>query len=122
MMKFKYYNKLDVTEEELFSELNHYLLRKNNRIMNNAQVEQATGISKELIYKWVKMGKLNANTFPNIGCPCDRCGQLTTKTKICISCTRGIVRTLEQEEKDREWHRKINTKDVPRKSTYHSRR
>lgn len=109
--------KLDVREEDVFSELLHFLLRKNNRMLSNDEIIELTGVSPELLYKWVKTGKLNRTTFPNVGAPCERCGTLT-KEKICISCSSSIVSILEQEEKDRAWFNKIQRTER-RGHTYH---
>lgn len=62
-MNLKFTRKLDVTEEEIFSELHHFLLRKNNRVLSNDQIVEKTGVPVELIYKWVKTGKLKKRCF-----------------------------------------------------------
>lgn len=109
--------KLDAREEDIFSELLHFLLRKNNRTLSNDEVVELTGVSSDLLYKWVKAGKLKNTIFPNIGAPCDRCGKIT-QAKICVSCSSSIVNTLKQEEKDQEWFKQIQRRDR-RPSTYH---
>lgn len=110
--------KLDVREEDIFSEMLHFLLRKNNRLLTNDEIIALTGVSPELLYKWVKTGKLNPATFPNIGAPCERCGTLT-KEKVCISCSTSIVGILAQEEKDRAWFNKIQRQDRRIHTYYH---
>lgn len=115
-MEFKLKNRLDVTEDEIFSELNHFLLRKNNRLLSNEQVTEKTGVSTELIQKWVKNGKLKPSIFPNLGYPCERCGKITNRGKICISCSNSITNTLAQEEKDQQWYKQIQQ---TRRGTYH---
>lgn len=119
-MEFKLKNKLDVSEAELFSELHHFLLRKNNRILSNDEVIEKTGVSSELIHKWVKTGKLNNKVFPNLGFPCERCGKITNRAKTCSSCTKFITSTLAQEAKDQEWFNHIQKKNS-HIGTYHYR-
>ncbi|GLC89540.1 hypothetical protein [Lysinibacillus piscis] len=109
--------KIDVQEEDIFSELHHFLLRKNNRYLTNDEVVTLTGISTELLHKWVKSGKLKSALFPNLGAPCERCGTLT-KSKICLHCSSSIVGTLQQEEKDRLWFSQIQHNHA-RASAYH---
>ncbi len=87
-------------------------------MLTNDEIIELTGVSPELLYKWVKIGKLHPATFPNIGAPCERCGQLT-KEKICISCSSSIVGILEQEEKDRIWFNKIQRPDRRIHTYYH---
>lgn len=109
--------KIDAREEDIYSDLLHFLLRKNNRQLTNDEVVALTGVSSELIYKWVKSGKLKTSIFTNLGAPCDRCGKIT-QAKICVSCSTSIVNTLKQEEKDQAWFNQIQRRDR-RVSTYH---
>lgn len=113
-------NRIDAREEDIFSDLLTFLLRKNNRVLSNDEIVAKTGVSHEMLYKWVKTGKLKQSIFPNVGAPCEKCGKATARTKICVSCSTTIINTLKQEEKDREWHDKINNKHT-RRNTYHYR-
>lgn len=88
-MNFK--NKIYASEEEIFADLHHFLLRKNNRILNNEQVVEKTGIPHELIHKWVKSGKLNKAIFPNLGAPCERCGKITNYSRLCHECSSMLT-------------------------------
>ncbi|RUL48253.1 MULTISPECIES: hypothetical protein [Lysinibacillus] len=116
-MNSKISRRLDVTEEEIFSELHHFLLRKNNRILSNDEVVEKTGVPEEMIHKWVKNGKLKQSMFPNLGAPCERCGKITNHAKICRDCTNTITGVLAQEERDKEWFNSIQ--NTNRRSTYH---
>lgn len=109
--------KIDAREEDIFSELHHFLLRKNNRQLTNDEIVALTGISSDLLYKWVKTGKLKTSIFPNLGAPCERCGKIT-QAKICVNCASTIVNTLKQEEKDEAWFNKIQ-RNNPRSNAYH---
>ncbi|MCP1143177.1 hypothetical protein [Lysinibacillus endophyticus] len=118
MLNLRINTRLDVTEEEIFSELHHFLLRKNNRVLSNDQIVEKTGVPAELIHKWVKTGKLKQTMFPNLGAPCERCGTITSNPKLCRDCTQTITSTLAKEEKDREWFKTIQN-NTRRQSTYH---
>lgn len=109
--------KIDAREEDIFSELHHFLLRKNNRQLTNDEIVALTGISSDLLYKWVKTGKLKTSIFPNLGAPCERCGKIT-QAKICVNCASTIVNTLKKEEKDEAWFNKIQ-RNNPRANAYH---
>lgn len=109
--------KIDAREEDIFSELHHFLLRKNNRQLTNDEIVALTGISSDLLYKWIKTGKLKTSIFPNLGAPCERCGKIT-QAKICVNCASTIVNTLKQEEKDEAWFNKIQ-RNNPRANAYH---
>ena len=110
--------KLDARDEDIFSELLHFLLRKNNRYLTNDEVVTLTGVSPDLLYKWVKSGKLKPSLFPNLGAPCERCGNLT-QARICIHCSSSIVNTLKQEEKDQDWFNHIQRKDRHKNAYYY---
>jgi hypothetical protein len=116
-MNLRIGRKLDLTEEEVFAELHHFLLRKNNRVLSNDEVIEKTGISPELLYKWVKSGKLKRSLFPNLGAPCERCGKITNYAKICLDCSTSITTFLDKEEKDKEWFKQIQ--QMNRLNTYH---
>lgn len=119
-MEFKLSNRLDCSEEEIFSELHHFLLRKNHRNLSTDEVIAKTGVPAELVYKWVKNGKLKPSIFPNLGYPCERCGKLTNHAKLCINCSQTITSTLQQEEKDKAWFSHIQKK-TSRANTYYSK-
>lgn len=106
-MNLRFGGSRDLTKAEMFSELNHFLLRKNNRVLTNDEVVERTGVPHELIHKWVKSGKLKASLFPNLGAPCERGGKITSNTRICNDCANIITTTLEQEEKNKRWFKEI---------------
>ena len=97
----------DTNEDAIFSEILHFLLRKNNRILSNDELVEKTGIPVEMIHKWVKTGRLKNSLFPNLGAPCERCGRITNHAKICRHCANSISSALKQEEKDTIWFSKI---------------
>ncbi|WP_332647614.1 hypothetical protein [Lysinibacillus sp. 54212] len=108
--------KIDAREEDVFSELLHFLLRKNNRMLSHDEIVEITGVSPDLLNKWVKLGKLKSTIFPNLGAPCERCGRITQE-KLCVSCSASIVTTLKQEEKNLAWFNQIQRKGG--KAIYH---
>lgn len=116
-MNFHIRKSIEITEAEIFSEVHHFLLRKNNRYLTNDELVEKTGISHELIHKWVKTGKLKQSLFPNLGAPCEKCGKITNYSKLRRECTTTITNTLMKEEKDKEWFNKIQTKT--KQHTYH---
>lgn len=93
-MNSQYKINLEVTEREIFSELHHFLLRKNNRLLTNEEVVEKTGVPHELIHKWVKSGKLKQSLFPNLGAPCERCGEITNYSRLCRDCSSALISNL----------------------------
>ena len=72
----------DANEDVIFSEVVHFLLRKNNRILSNDEVIERTGIPPELIYKWVKTGRLKNSLFPK--CPMLKVVKISNITAMMI--------------------------------------
>lgn len=106
-------------EEDLYQEVYRFLRKRENRAATVDRIVEVTGVDRELLYKWVRKGRLHPATFPNLGYPCDNCGHLTTKGKLCSKCQDEIrqeLRTFEAAQEFRE-----NTK-AHNNVTYHSER
>ncbi|KAB7706564.1 hypothetical protein F9802_10215 [Bacillus aerolatus] len=84
-------------EEELMYEAVYKFLRqRENRAATIERVVEVTGADEIQIHKWVKKGRLHAAHFPNLGYPCDRCGAIINKGKICGNCTDDIENDLDR--------------------------
>ncbi|MCT6925686.1 TIGR03826 family flagellar region protein [Metasolibacillus sp.] len=81
-------------EEDLYQIVYRFLRKRENRAANVERIEEATGVSKDLLYKWVRKGRLHPATFPNLGYPCDNCGRLTTTGKLCDNCQNDLKSDL----------------------------
>ncbi|WP_203363295.1 TIGR03826 family flagellar region protein [Bacillus sp. REN10] len=89
-------------EEEMYEKVYKFLRQRENRAATIERVVEATGVEEELIHKWMKKGRLHAAHFPNMGYPCDRCGAIISKGKLCLKCTEQIeedIKRLQKEEK-----------------------
>ncbi|MFK2826315.1 hypothetical protein QYG89_11685 [Bacillus sp. B190/17] len=91
------------SEEEMYETVYRFLRQRENRAATIERVVEVTGVKEELIHKWVKKGRLHAAHFPNLGYPCDRCGAIITKGKICGKCTMDIERDLKQIQREEEF-------------------
>lgn len=92
-------------EEDLYQVVYRFLRKRENRAATVDRIEEATGVDKELLYKWVRKGRLHPATFPNLGYPCDNCGRITHKGKLCDNCQNTIkadLRTFEAAKEFRE--------------------
>jgi flagellar operon protein (TIGR03826 family) len=92
-------------EEQLFDMVYGYLRQKNNRTATIDQIVEDTGVSTQLIFKWVRIGRLKRSQFENIGYPCEQCGTIIGSGKLCAKCMNYFKQELEQEEKE-ALHRK----------------
>jgi flagellar operon protein (TIGR03826 family) len=106
-------------EEEMYQVVYRFLRKRENRAANVERIEEATGVEKELLYKWVRKGRLHPAIFPNLGYPCDNCGKLTTTGKLCESCTNTMKADLKTFEAVKEFRDGIQDRD---RVTYHTDR
>ena len=106
-------------EEDLYQIVYRFLRKRENRAANIDRIEEATGVERELLYKWVRKGRLHPAIFPNLGYPCDNCGHLTNKGKLCDKCSNGIKSDLRTFEAAKEFRDSILEQD---RVTYHAER
>ena len=106
-------------EEDLYQIVYRFLRKRENRAANIDRIEEATGVERELLFKWVRKGRLHPAIFPNLGYPCDNCGHLTNKGKLCDKCSNGIKSDLRTFEAAKEFRESILKKD---RVTYHAER
>jgi flagellar operon protein TIGR03826 len=101
-------------QDKKFDVVYAYIRQQANRMATVHQVHEATGVETELIYQWVREGRLVTTLFPNLGYPCKTCGKLITEGAICEDCRRGIVRDLVREQAEEAVRQGLRTK------TYHT--
>jgi len=104
-------------EEDSYQVVYRFLRKRENRAANVDRIEEATGVDRDLLYKWVRKGRLHPATFPNLGYPCDNCGHLTNKGKLCDKCTNSINSELRTFEAAKEFRESILHQDHV---TYHA--
>lgn len=96
-------------EEEKYQIVYRFLRKRENRAATVERIVEATGVEKELLYKWVKKNRLHPAVFPNLGYPCDNCGRLTKNGKLCDRCAEDIkedLRTFEAAKEFRDFVKK----------------
>lgn len=106
-------------EEKLYEEVYRFLRRRENRTATVERIVEETGVAESLLYKWVRKGRLQPAMFPNIGYPCESCGRLTTKGRLCEICTAKIKGDLKNFEAAKEFRESIVEKE---RATYLSER
>ncbi|WP_203245937.1 TIGR03826 family flagellar region protein [Sporosarcina beigongshangi] len=111
--------KCAMNEEKKYEEVYRFLRKRENRAATVERIVEETGVTESLLYKWVRRGRLQPAMFPNLGYPCDKCGKLTTKGKLCDSCTADIQNDLNQFEAVKEFRQSIVDQE---KATYLSDR
>lgn len=106
-------------EEDLYQVVYRFLRKRENRAATADRIEEATGVDKDLLYKWVRKGRLQPAMFPNLGYPCDNCGHLTKSGKLCDNCLKTIKTDLKTFEAAKEFRENIEKNE---RGTYLSER
>lgn len=102
--------KCAMDEEKMYETVYRFLRKRENRAATVDRIVEVTGVEKELLYKWVKKNRLQPALFPNLGYPCDNCGRLTTKGKLCENCSSQLKSDLNRFEAGREFRKNIEEK------------
>ena len=89
-------------EDKMYEKVYRFLRRGGNRSSTVEKIVLETGVTTTLLYKWVRKGHLQPVQFPNLGYPCDSCGELIAKGKLCKSCTNNLRDELEAFEASQE--------------------
>lgn len=91
-------------EDRQFDLVYSFMRKRENRMATSHQITEATGVTEEMIFRFVKQGRLQITKFPNLGYPCDQCGALISQGKICDGCRNSLQRDLtslaDQEKKE----------------------
>ncbi|BCB05705.1 TIGR03826 family flagellar region protein [Bacillus sp. KH172YL63] len=93
-------------EEAMYETVYQFLKKRDNRAATMDRVIEVTGVDEELLYKWVKKGRIQTRQFPNMGYPCDKCGKIIGTGRICSDCSTELANDLKQFENDQEWKNK----------------
>ncbi|MGD6967714.1 TIGR03826 family flagellar region protein [Rossellomorea vietnamensis] len=105
-------------EEKKFEEVYAFLRKRENRAASIERVVEVTGVREKLIHKWVRKKRLQPAHFPNMGYPCDNCGKIIPKAKLCDECTSNLTQDLQKLASETAFQEKKN-KD--RQSAYYSK-
>ncbi|MCM3756428.1 FeoC-like transcriptional regulator [Sporosarcina aquimarina] len=111
--------KCGMNEERVYEEVYRFLRKRENRAATIERIVEMTEATESMLHKWVRKGRLQPALFPNLGYPCDNCGKLTSKGKLCDECTADLKQDLKTFEAATEFREAIQQKE---QSTYLSER
>ncbi|WP_421381466.1 TIGR03826 family flagellar region protein [Bacillus salacetis] len=101
-------------EEKKYEEVYQFLRKRENRAASIERVVEVTGVEEKLIHKWVRKGRLQTAHFPNMGYPCDKCGRIIPKGKLCERCTNELTTDLQRLASEEQF------KNKKKQATYYS--
>lgn len=111
--------KCGMNEERVYEEVYRFLRKRENRAATIERIVEMTEATESMLHKWVRKGRLQPALFPNLGYPCDNCGKLTTKGKLCDTCTADLKQDLKTFEAATEFRQAVQQND---QATYLSER
>lgn len=94
-------------EEELeYQRVSSYLKKAENRQATIYEASEATGVSIKQITRFIKQKRITLIDLPNMGYPCESCGQITTDGQLCFNCreqfANRVTRELKEDQQQRE--------------------
>lgn len=98
-------------EDKQFDIVYNFIRQKENRSSTIADVIEGTQVDEDLIYKFIRQGRLQLSKFPNLGYPCQKCGKQIREGKLCKSCATELKTNLEQFEKETERQKELDKKE-----------
>ncbi|EIJ80511.1 membrane protein [Bacillus methanolicus PB1] len=101
-------------EEIAFETVYQFIRKRENRAATIQQVVEATGVEEELIFKFIRTGRLILTQFTNLGYPCDKCGKLIREGKLCETCIEVLRKELQLHEAEEERKREIEKREKQR--------
>lgn len=86
--------------DEQFKLVYDYLRKKENRQATIYEVSENTGVSVAQIKQFIREGRLIIRDLPNMGYPCESCGEIIREGRMCVACRKkfqGVAEKLTQE-------------------------
>jgi flagellar operon protein (TIGR03826 family) len=105
-------------EEKAYETVYQFMRKRENRAATIPQIVEATGVEEELLFKFIRNGRLLLTKFPNLGYPCDKCGKIIREGKLCASCKEELRKELELHEAEEERKREIERRE--KQATYYA--
>lgn len=104
--------------EKMFEKVYQYIRKRENRMASLQEVVEATEVSEEYIFQFIREGRLKLNQFPNLAVPCESCGKMTRSGRLCSSCKDGINRDLNIIQTEKEIAERKRNEEREKYQTY----
>lgn len=98
-------------EEKAFKTVNQFLRLRKNREASLTEIVEETGVSGKLITKFIKEKRLLVSQFPNLGYPCEKCGDKIKAGRLCKSCSEELLQNLDNETRENERAKRLKETD-----------
>lgn len=107
-------------EEQAYEKVYKFLKKRENRKAELDVVVEKTGVSKDVILKFIRQGRILLSNFPNLGYPCEKCGKTIREERLCQECKADIHKQLDQMDQEKVISER--NKQPNRQTTFYSQR
>lgn len=83
-------------EEKAFVKVVTYLRDPQHKGATIYEASEATGVSVQLITKFIRQGRISLKQYPDLGYPCEACGQLTKDGNLCSDCRTKFTSSVQK--------------------------
>lgn len=105
--------------EQEYEVCSAYLRKKENRQATINDVSEETGVSTQQIYDFIRQGRLSVKDNPNLGIPCESCGTLITRGRLCHGCASQFRNEFNQASTRKD--KKSDADDTTGRAAYRTR-
>lgn len=105
--------------EEKFDIVSKFIRKKENRMATIEEVHAKTEVEKDLIFQFIREGRLHLSHFPNLGYPCEKCGEQIREGRLCKNCLHGIKSDLKALEQEQAFEKRKEEAEKAKNRTYH---
>ncbi|WP_053070312.1 TIGR03826 family flagellar region protein [Alkalihalobacillus pseudalcaliphilus] len=107
-------------QEEQFEVVRSYMNKKENRMATVQEVHAYTEVPYERIYQFIREGRLLTTNFPNLGYPCESCGDSIHQGRLCESCKDRVIKGVHQHERQKQFEENVRQDLTSKNQTYRS--
>lgn len=107
-------------EEKKYETVYAFLRKRENRKALLDEVVEGTGVSRDLILKFIRNGRIQLSSFPNLGYPCEKCGTLIRSDRLCGSCSNDIKKQLHHVDLEAQISERNKRQSSPSTSAFYS--
>ncbi|UCZ52698.1 hypothetical protein LGQ02_18100 [Bacillus shivajii] len=106
--------------EEKFETVYTFIRKRENRQSPLEEVHAKTGVERDLITQFIREGRINLSQFPNLGYPCEKCGDNIREGRLCRNCREGIQSDLDTIDRQKQFEERRKEEERKKVTTYHS--
>ncbi|QKS72361.1 hypothetical protein FLK61_37675 [Paenalkalicoccus suaedae] len=94
--------------EEKFQRAYAFIRKRENRRATVEEIHHATDVEEDLLYQFVREGRLQTSSFPNLTYPCESCGSGISEGRLCSKCKGNITDGLASGEKEKAFRNRLS--------------